>query len=120
MQKEPEAFAFANAIINAEFRLLSAFSAFEISVAWSHRKGAEGKQGVDNLLNELDIDIVAFDMVQIQLAWNAWFHFGKGHNPAKLNIGDCCSHALAKLTGEPLLFKGDDFSKTDLLLVSSI
>ncbi len=50
-----------------------------------------------------------------QLAFAAWVRFGKGRHPAALNFGDCFSYALAKLRDEPLLFKGDDFSKTDLM-----
>ena len=53
-----------------------------------------------------------------ELARAAWRQFGKGRHPAALNIGDCCSYALSKATGEPLLFKGSDFSKTDVLVAS--
>ncbi len=47
----------------------------------------------------------------------AYFTYGKGYHPARLNMGDCCSYALTKTTGEPLLFKGNDFSQTDILIV---
>lgn len=55
---------------------------------------------------------------QTEAARKAWRNFGKGRHPAALNIGDCCSYTLAKVTGEPLLFKGDDFSNTDIFVVS--
>jgi len=51
---------------------------------------------------------------QYEIARSAWRLFGKGRHSAKLNIGDCCSYALSAHSGEPLLFKGDDFSKTDI------
>ncbi|MFI3219431.1 MAG: type II toxin-antitoxin system VapC family toxin [Methylococcales bacterium] len=60
------------------------------------------------------LTIIAFDEQQAKLARIAWRQYGKGRHPAKLNFGDCCSYALAKYLNQPLLFKGDDFSKTDL------
>ncbi len=56
------------------------------------------------------------DFVQADLARIAWRAFGKGRHPAGLNLGDCFSYALAKATAQPLLFKGNDFAKTDLRL----
>jgi ribonuclease VapC len=50
----------------------------------------------------------------VELALTAWRKYGKGNHPAGLNIGDCCAYGLAKYSGEPLLFKGRDFSKTDI------
>lgn len=47
----------------------------------------------------------------------AYFAYGNGYHPARLNMGDCCSYALTKTTGEPILFKGNDFSQTDTLIV---
>ena len=57
------------------------------------------------------------DAEQAEVAREAWRRFGKGRHPAGLNIGDCCAYALAKVSGEPLLFKGDDFAKTDVVAV---
>lgn len=57
------------------------------------------------------------DAEQVELARAAWRRFGKGRHPAGLNIGDCCVYALAKVSGEPLLFKGNDFGKTDVVAV---
>lgn len=57
------------------------------------------------------------DRAQQQLAFEAWRIFGKGHHTAALNIGDCCSYALAARLGEPLLFKGEDFALTDIACV---
>lgn len=60
------------------------------------------------------IDTVPFDAGQLSIAARAYFTYGKGNHPAALNFGDCFSYALAKSTGEPLLFKGDDFRQTDV------
>jgi ribonuclease VapC len=57
---------------------------------------------------------VPMDAAQAEIARSAWRKYGKGRHPAGLNIGDCCSYALARSTGEPLLFKGEDFAKTDV------
>lgn len=66
-------------------------------------------------MTRLAIEIVPCDELMAKTAYEAWLRFGKGRHPASLNFGDCFSYALAKLRGEPLLFKGDDFSKTDLV-----
>ena len=60
------------------------------------------------------MEVVSFGPEHLDLAIDAFRRFGKGRHPAGLNFGDCLSYALAKATGEPLLFKGDDFSKTDI------
>lgn len=57
-----------------------------------------------------------FDAEQAVIAIEAFRRFGKGRHPAALNFGDCAAYALARATGEPLLFKGDDFSQTDVLV----
>ena len=56
----------------------------------------------------------AGSLEQAQFARDAWRHFGKGRSPARLNFGDCFAYALAKTSGEPLLFKGRDFAQTDI------
>ena len=52
----------------------------------------------------------------MELAKGAWRRYGKGRHPARLNFGDCCTYALARVSGEPLLAKGEDFPKTDVML----
>lgn len=81
-----------------------------------YKKGSAGADKLDELLAELLPVIVAFDRDQALLARKAWREFGKGRHPAKLHFGDCCSYALAKQLNQPLLFKGNDFSQTDVLL----
>jgi len=111
---EAEAETFAKAISYDEKRLLSAFSALEASVVIEARLGAAGKLALEQLLFSAKIEIVEMNEQQVQLAHEAWRKFGKGYHPAKLNLGDCCSYALAKYSGESLLFKGNDFKQTDI------
>lgn len=114
---EPDAKAFAMAIAADPKRLLSAFSALEVGIVIEAKKGEPGGRELDLLLHRSQIEIVAMNPEQAELARIAWRTFGKGRHPAGLNIGDCCSYALSKSSDEPLLFKGNDFSKTDLKTV---
>lgn len=66
------------------------------------------------LTRDADIDVVAFDEDLATRAVDAWRRFGTGRHPAQLNFGDCCTYALAELTGHPILCVGDDFVRTDL------
>ena len=110
---EPEATAISRAIASDPRRLVSAFTALETSVVVEAKKGENGGREFDLLVHKASIDIVPMDSGQAELARTAWRKYGKGRHPAGLNIGDCCSYALARYTGEPLLFKGEDFAKTD-------
>jgi len=78
------------------------------------KKGDLGGRELDLLIHQAKIEIVPLTTEQLEIARSAWRKYGKGRHPAGLNIGDCCSYALAKSAGEPLLFKGGDFSKTDI------
>ena len=111
---EPDSRIFSEAIANAPRRLVSAFSALEASIVIESKKGEPGGRELDLLLHKARIEIVLINEEQFELARRAWREFGKGRHPAGLNIGDCYSYALSKLSGEPLLFKGGDFSKTDI------
>lgn len=115
---EPEAEAFSRAIAADSRRLVSAMSALEAAIVLAGRKGPAGTREVDLLLHTAGMVVVSFDADQVLLARAAYEKFGKGRHPAGLNLGDCCTYALARSTGEPLLFKGNDFSKVDLRLVS--
>jgi ribonuclease VapC len=111
---EPEAESFAKRIAADPKRLISALSALEAAIVLQARKGPAGVRELDLLLHSTGMDVVSLDVDQVQLARSAYERFGKGRHPAALNLGDCCSYALARSTGEPLLFKGNDFSQTDL------
>jgi ribonuclease VapC len=95
-------------------RLLSAANLLETSIVIEGRKGDAGGRELDLLLYRAAIEIVAVDRDQAEIARVAWRRFGKGRHPAGLNYGDCFAYALAKRSGLPLLFQGDDFSRTDI------
>lgn len=74
----------------------------------------QGGTELDLWLHKANVDVVAVTADYADQARRAWRRYGKGRHPAALNYGDCFSYALALLTGEPLLFKGNDFSQTDV------
>lgn len=111
---EPEAETFARAIAAARTRLVSSVTLLETGIVVEARKGKAGARELDLLLQGAKIDAVPFTAEQASLARAAWRRYGMGRHPAGLNLGDCCSYALSKLSGEPLLFKGDDFGRTDV------
>ncbi|MBW2369825.1 MAG: type II toxin-antitoxin system VapC family toxin [Deltaproteobacteria bacterium] len=116
---EPETEVFAKAISEDPVKLLSAFSAIETGIVIEAKKGAPGGREFDLLLHHAQIEIVAMDADQSEIARAAWRKFGKGRHPAGLNIGDGCSYALSKSANEPLLFKGNDFIHTDVTVVTT-
>jgi ribonuclease VapC len=83
-------------------------------VLCGRRIGATRKQ-VDDLVRKLGLEILPADMPQQECAIEALLRFGKGRHPAKLNLGDCFAYGLAKSRHLPLLFKGDDFARTDIV-----
>ena len=111
---EAERRAFNEKIARAETCLLSAASYLETSIIVETRFGYEGIRDLSFYLQTAQIKIYPLDKEQAELARNAYASYGKGKHPASLNFGDCFAYALAKLTGESLLFKGDDFSQTDI------
>jgi ribonuclease VapC len=78
------------------------------------RKGPPGGRELDLLIHSAAITVVSLDADQVLLARAAHAKFGRGHHAAALDLGDCCSYALARISGEPLLFKGGDFTRTDI------
>ena len=112
---EPERRGFTESIEAAERRLLSAANFVETSMVLESRHGAEGVRALDRLLAAASVEIVAVDSAQAIAAREAFRQFGKGRHSANLNFGDCFAYALAKCAAEPLLFKGNDFSQTDVL-----
>jgi ribonuclease VapC len=90
----------------------------ESGIVLTARFGARGKTALARFLQENSIQTAAFDESHVGVALDAYSRFGKGRHPAALNFGDCCAYAVASLADEPLLCIGDDFTKTDLLLVS--
>ena len=111
---EPEALSFTRAIADESRKMISSFNALESGIVVEARKGEAGGRELDLLMHRARIEIVAMNADQAELARAAWRKYGKGNHPAGLNIGDCCAYALAKYSGEPLLFKGKDFKQTDI------
>ncbi|MFA5206394.1 MAG: type II toxin-antitoxin system VapC family toxin [Lentisphaeria bacterium] len=111
---EPEAARLAHAIAAAPVRLMSSFSALECALVIEAKKGEAGGRELDLLLLRAGVEISAFDADQQEIARDAWRRFGKGRHPAGLNIGDCCAYALTVAAHEKLLFKGTDFTQTDI------
>ncbi len=112
--EEPEAKQFARAIAADPQRFICTFTVLEAGIVIEARKGESGARELDLLLHRAEIEMVSLTSEQVEIARSAWRIYGKGRHPAGLNIGDCCSYALAKSLDEPLLFKGGDFSQTDI------
>jgi ribonuclease VapC len=114
LQDEPERRAFTEVVGSAETRLMSTASFVEASVIVDSRFGPEGVRDLDLLISKAQVTLVPVDTDQAYVARQAYRLYGKGRHAAGLNFGDCFSYALAHSMGEPLLFKGNDFSQTDV------
>ena len=112
---EEDAERFGMAIESDSTRLISAASVLEASLVIESELGEEGERELDFLLLKAGIETVSFNEEQLKLARHAFRTYGKGRHAAGLNFGDCFSYAASKTTGEPLLFKGNDFAKTDVV-----
>jgi ribonuclease VapC len=111
---EPGAESFERAIAADPVRLVSAPSLLEASIVVEARYGDIGGRELDLLVHQAGVQVVAFTAEHLDIAREAWRRFGRGRHAAGLNYGDCFSYALARSSGEPLLFKGGDFSLTDI------
>ncbi len=118
LANESEACVMAEAIAADPKRLVGSVSVLETGIVIESRYGPAGGRELDLLLHRCRMDIVPLTAEQVELAREAYRRFGKGNHSAGLNLGDCATYALSRSTGEPLLFKGNDFSQTDLSLVS--
>ena len=119
LRREPEADSLLQVIAAAEGCLLSSVSLLETSMVLAGRTGnAEAWAELDALVARSGMQVVAQDAGLVGEARAAFLRYGKGRHPAALNLGDCASYALAKVRGLPLLFKGNDFPRTDLTAAS--
>jgi ribonuclease VapC len=112
---EPDAERYARAISDAVVCRMSVATFVEVSIVVEAQTGDGGSRQWDQFFRGAGIVLEPVNEEQAYAARQAWSQFGKGRGAAKLNFGDCFSYALAKTLGEPLLFKGTDFSKTDIL-----
>jgi ribonuclease VapC len=114
---EPEAESFRSALEHDESRLVSAATLLEAGVVIEARKGEAAGRELDLLISKAAIEIVPVDADQAAEARRAWRRFGKGRHAANLNYGDLFSYALSRTSGEALLYKGEDFTRTDVARV---
>ena len=115
LKEEADAKSFAEIIIDSEHCFFSAVGFFEASMVLIGRGSPELADGLDALVEQTGIAIVPVDRQLASDSRAAFIRFGKGRHPAALNFGDCVSYALAQARGLPLLYKGGDFAKTDVI-----
>ena len=121
LRSEPEKDRFVDAILAATTRFMSAVSLQEAGMVIVGRFGDAGDWGpLDALLARLDVEIVAHDAALARAARQAFLRFGKGRRGARLNLGDCAAYALARANDLPLLFKGEDFPRTDIAAAAPV
>src|SRR5205823_1657493 len=114
LNMEPEAARLAAALESDATRLISAVTVVEAGLVIESRYGSAGGRELDLFIAKASLSVEAVTPEQAEVAREGWRRYGKGRHSAGLNFGDCFSYALAKVTGEPLLFKGDDFTHTDV------
>ncbi|MCY4454218.1 MAG: type II toxin-antitoxin system VapC family toxin [Immundisolibacterales bacterium] len=115
LKNEPERGWFNQAIEAAERRSMSVASFVETSMIIESRFGPEGIRALDLFIAKAAIELVPVDIDQAQIARTAFRDYGRRRHPAGLSFGDCFAYALAKTFDEPLLYKGTDFARTDIV-----
>ncbi len=114
LAEEQDSELYIQAISRARRCRISAGTFLELSIVVESQFGSEVLRQCDALFRRVGIPVEPVTVEQAHIARQAFHDFGKGRHPASLNFGDCFAYALAKAVGEPLLFKGDDFRKTDI------
>ena len=114
---EPERDVMIRQMTDAPRVLISSGTLLESAIVIEARRGEAGGRELDLFLHRLDAVTVEVDEEQVEAARAAWRRFGKGRHPAGLTYGDLFAYALSRVSGEPLLYKGDDFSRTDVVAV---
>jgi ribonuclease VapC len=116
--EEPEALWFKAAILKDVVRIMSAASLVESSIVVSRRYGDRASDKLDNFVLQMQIAVIPVSLPQAEIARKAHRQYGRGNHKAALNFGDCFSYSLAKISGQSLLYKGNDFTLTDLTFIS--
>ena len=114
---EPDGPVLLRLVVEAPTRLMSAANAVEAWIVADRHANPAKARALDELIETVGIDIEPVTVSQARIAREAYKNYGKGNHPAGLNYGDCFAYALAKATGQPLLFKGEDFTQTDIQAV---
>ena len=114
VMQEAERDEITDTMLTAPSLKMSAATWFESCSVVDARKWAAASARFETLVDEFEMEIVPVTAEQARMARTAYQRFGRGQHKAGLNWGDCFAYALAKITGEPLLFKGNDFSQTDI------
>lgn len=114
LNREPDAKHYQTAILTAAPCRMSVANMLETSIVVESRGGADAGEELDAFIELAGIELVAVTTEQLAAARQAWRRFGKGRHRAALNFGDCFAYALARVTGESLLYKGYDFARTDI------
>ena len=112
---EPESPSISLAIEEDPIRFISSGTYLETSIVIEARFGEQGGRELDLLMHAAKVEVISVDQEQAEVAREGYRRFGKGRHPAGLDFGDCFAYALSRCTGEKLLFKGDDFSRTDVV-----
>lgn len=113
---EPERDDFVSKINAADAVGVAAPTLVEAGIVLSARAGEDATELLAELVTAADAVVIEFGVGHWQEAVSAWWRYGKSRHPASLNFGDCLAYATARLAGEPLLAKGNDFPKTDIEL----
>ena len=114
LYREPDSGHYETAIATAPNCRMSVANVLETAIVVEGRGGAAAGHELDVFLESAAIELVPVTAEHVEAARRAWRRFGKGNHRAALNFGDCFAYALAKTRGEPLLFKGEDFARTDI------
>lgn len=118
LQREEQASRLVEALVAEPLRRLSAASLVETGIVMQARFGDHGERELDLFVQRLSVDVIPVMVDHAEIARSAFRRYGKGRHPAGLNFGDCFSYALAVALGEPLLFAGRDFERTDVLVAA--
>jgi ribonuclease VapC len=115
IQREEDAVALADVLVGTETCFISAANYFEAAIVADKERNPVTSRRFDELCASIELKVVPVDEAQARIAREAYRDFGKGSgHKARLNFGDCFAYALAKAMNEPLLYKGTDFSQTDV------
>jgi ribonuclease VapC len=112
--REPETEQIVASLAEADFVAIGAPTLAETGIVLAAKLGEASRALLSRLVEDLDLIVLPFTAAHGREAREAFLRFGRGRHPAALNYGDCLTYATAKLSGEPLLFIGDDFRQTDL------